>query len=48
MNLHHGDTEARSSAGLLSESLTESIIGAAIMKRSYLPTLGSRASAWAF
>jgi GxxExxY protein len=30
MNTQHGDTEARSSAGLLSESLTETIIGAAI------------------
>ncbi len=30
MNTHHGDTEARSSSGLLSESLTEAIIGAAI------------------
>jgi GxxExxY protein len=30
MNTHHRDTEARSSAGLLSESLTEAIIGAAI------------------
>jgi GxxExxY protein len=30
MNIHHGDTEARSSSGLLSESLTETIIGAAI------------------
>jgi GxxExxY protein len=30
MNTHHGDTEARSSSGLLSESLTETIIGAAI------------------
>jgi hypothetical protein len=30
MNTHHGDTEARSVAGLLSESLTEAIIGAAI------------------
>jgi GxxExxY protein len=30
MNTHHGDTEARSSSGLLSEPLTESIIGAAI------------------
>jgi GxxExxY protein len=30
MNIHHGVTEARSSEGLLSESLTEQIIGAAI------------------
>jgi GxxExxY protein len=30
MNTHHGGTEARSSSGLLSESLTETIIGAAI------------------
>ncbi len=30
MNTHHGDTEARSSVGLLYEALTESIIGAAI------------------
>jgi GxxExxY protein len=30
MNTHHGGTEAQSSAGLLSESLTENIIGAAI------------------
>ena len=30
MSTHHGDTEARSSTGLLSESLTENIIGAAI------------------
>ena len=30
MNTHHGDTETRSSEGLLSESLTEAIIGAAI------------------
>jgi GxxExxY protein len=30
MNTHHRDTEARSSSGLLSESLTEAIIGAAI------------------
>ena len=30
MNTHHGDTEARSSLGLLSEDLTEQIIGAAI------------------
>jgi GxxExxY protein len=30
MNTHHGDTEARSDAGLLSESLTEAIIGSAI------------------
>ena len=29
MNTHRGDTEARSSAGLLSESLTETVIGAA-------------------
>jgi GxxExxY protein len=29
-NTHHGDTEARSSLGLLSEPLTEQIIGAAI------------------
>ncbi len=30
MNIHHGGTEARSSSGLLSESWTETIIGAAI------------------
>jgi len=30
MNTHHGDTEARSSSGLLSESLSETIIGTAI------------------
>lgn len=30
MNTHHGDTEAPSSSGLLSQSLTETIIGAAI------------------
>jgi GxxExxY protein len=30
MNTHHGGTEARSSSGLLSEPLTEAIIGAAI------------------
>jgi hypothetical protein len=30
MNTHHGDTETRSSPWLLSESLTEAIIGAAI------------------
>lgn len=30
MNTHHGDTEARSGSGLLSEALTEGIIGAAI------------------
>ena len=30
MNIHHGVTETRSSEGLLSESLTERIIGAAI------------------
>lgn len=30
MNIHHGVTETRSSEGLLSESLTEQIIGAAI------------------
>jgi len=30
MNIHHGDTESRRSVGLLSETLTESIIGAAI------------------
>ena len=30
MNIHHGGTETRSSDGLLSESLTEQIIGAAI------------------
>jgi GxxExxY protein len=30
MNIHHGDTEARSGVGLLSEALTEGIIGAAI------------------
>jgi len=36
MNIHHGDTEARSSSGLLSGALTESIIGAAIEVHSYL------------
>jgi GxxExxY protein len=30
MNIHHGDTEARRNIGLLSEALTEGIIGAAI------------------
>ncbi len=30
MNTHHGGTETRSSFGLLSQALTESIIGAAI------------------
>jgi GxxExxY protein len=30
VNTHHGDTEARRSIGLLSEALTEGIIGAAI------------------
>lgn len=30
MNTHHGDTGARSTIGLLSEALTEGIIGAAI------------------
>ncbi len=30
MNIHHGDTETRSGLGLLSEALTEAIIGAAI------------------
>ncbi len=30
MNSHHGPTEARSSVGLLCESLTDAIIGAAI------------------
>ena len=30
MNTYHGDTEARSCLGLLSQDLTESIIGAAI------------------
>jgi len=30
MNIHYGDTETRSPIGLLSESLTEAIIGAAI------------------
>jgi GxxExxY protein len=30
MNTHHGGTEARSSSGLLSEPLTEAIIGAAM------------------
>jgi GxxExxY protein len=30
MNTHHGDTEARRVIGLLSEALTEGIIGAAI------------------
>jgi GxxExxY protein len=36
MNTHHGDTEARSSFGLLSESLTEAIIGAAIEVHRHL------------
>ena len=36
MNIHHGDTEARSSLSLISESLTEAIIGAAIEVHSYL------------
>ena len=36
MNTHHGDTEARSSSGLLSEALTEAIIGAAIEVHSQL------------
>jgi GxxExxY protein len=35
-NTHHGDTEARSSLGLLSEALTEAIIGAAIEVHSQL------------
>ncbi len=30
MNIHHGGTETRSLIGLLSETLTEGIIGAAI------------------
>ncbi len=30
MNIHHGGTETRSNIGLLSEALTEGIIGAAI------------------
>jgi len=30
MNIHHGDTETRREIGLLSEALTEGIIGAAI------------------
>jgi hypothetical protein len=30
MNTHHGDTETRRTIGLLSEALTEAIIGAAI------------------
>ena len=30
MNTHHGGTETRSSIGLLSEALTEAVIGAAI------------------
>ena len=36
MNTHQGDTEARSSVGLLSEALTEAIIGAAIEVHSQL------------
>jgi len=36
MNTHHGDTEARSSSGLLSEPLTETIIGAAIEVHRHL------------
>ena len=36
MNTHHGDTEARRNAGLLSESLTEAIIAAAIEVHRHL------------
>ncbi len=36
MNTHHGGTEARSSIGLLSEALTEGIIGTAIEVRQQL------------
>ena len=36
MSTHHGDTETRNSSGLLSESLTESIIGAAIEVHRHL------------
>lgn len=36
MNTHHGGTETRSSLGLLSEALTESVIGAAIEVHSHL------------
>ena len=36
MNTHHGGTETRSSVGLLSESLTGTIIGAAIEVHSQL------------
>jgi GxxExxY protein len=36
MNTYHGGTETRSSLGLLSEALTESIIGAAIEVHSQL------------
>jgi GxxExxY protein len=36
MKIHHGDTEARSSSGLISEPLTEAIIGAAIEVHSHL------------
>lgn len=36
MNTHHGVTEARSSEGLLSESLTKQIIGAAIEVHRHL------------
>jgi GxxExxY protein len=35
-NIHHGGTEARRSMGLLSEALTESIIGAAIEVHQHL------------
>ena len=36
MNIYHGGTETRSSEGLLSASLTEAIIGAAIEVHSHL------------
>jgi GxxExxY protein len=36
MNIHHGDTETRSSESLLSAPLTEAIIGAAIEVHSQL------------
>lgn len=36
MNIHHGGTETRSSLGLLSEALTESVIGAAIEVHNHL------------
>jgi len=38
MNTHHGDTESRRGTGLLSEALTEGIIGAAIEVHRQLGT----------